>query len=81
MADTTEETAAADIGATAAAGPATRQLRITQIGSAIGRKGYQRANLVALGLNKMHRSRIVPATPSMLGRIERVKHLLKVEQL
>ena len=57
------------------------RLRITQIGSPIGRKAYQRANLIALGLNKMHRSRIVPGTPSMLGRIERVKHLLKVEQL
>ena len=64
-----------------AAGRATVRLRITQIGSPIGRKAYQRANLVALGLNKMHRSRVVTGTPSMRGRIERVKHLLKVEEL
>ena len=73
MVDTDQETLAADTTAA--------QLRITQTGSPIGRQSYQRANLVALGLNKLHRSRIVPATPSMLGRIKRVEHLLKVEQL
>jgi large subunit ribosomal protein L30 len=62
----------------AAAGPAWR---ITQIASGLGRKRNQRDTLVALGLNKLHRSRIVPDTPSMRGRIERVRHLLKVERL
>jgi len=55
------------------------RLKVTQTGSPIGRKGYQRATLVGLGLNKMHRTRLVPDTPSMRGRIVKVKHLVKVE--
>ena len=35
--------------------------------------------LVGLGLNKLHRSRVVADTPSIRGRIDKVKHLLKVE--
>lgn len=58
---------------------ATGRLKVTQIGSPIGRPAWQRATLVALGLNKMHRSRIVEDTPSTRGRIARVHHLVKVE--
>lgn len=57
----------------------TDRLKITQTGSPIGRPATQRKTLVALGLNKMHRSRVVYATPSMIGQIDKVKHLLKVE--
>jgi len=55
------------------------KLKITQIGSPIGRPADQRATLVCLGLNKMHRSRIVDDTPANRGRIEKVRHLLRVE--
>jgi large subunit ribosomal protein L30 len=58
---------------------ANDRLKITQTGSPIGRPATQRKTLVALGLNKMHRSRVVYVTPSMLGQIDKVKHLLKVE--
>jgi large subunit ribosomal protein L30 len=57
------------------------RFRLTQIRSGSGRLRNQRDTLVALGLNKMHRTRVVPDTDSMRGRIERVKHLLKVERL
>jgi len=57
----------------------TRRIRVTQIGSPIGRPAVQRANLIGLGLNKMHRSRILPDTPEVRGRINKVQHLLKVE--
>ena len=57
----------------------SERLKITQTGSPIGRPATQRKTLVALGLNKMHRSRVVYVTPSMLGQIDKVKHLLKVE--
>ena len=57
----------------------TDRLKITQTGSPIGRPATQRKTLVALGLNKMNRSRVVYATPSMVGQIDKVKHLLKVE--
>ncbi len=57
------------------------KLRITQVRSPIGRPAYQRATLVALGLNKLHRSKVVPDTPENRGRIERVRHLLEVEPI
>ncbi len=59
----------------------SRLLRITQIGSAIGRKKDQAATLKALGLGKRHKSRVVPDTPSVRGRIDKVRHLLRVEEL
>ncbi len=58
---------------------ATAKLKVTQIGSPIGRPADQRATLVCLGLNKLHRSRVIEDTPSNRGRIEKVRHLVKVE--
>jgi large subunit ribosomal protein L30 len=55
------------------------KLRVTQIASPIRRPDWQRANLVALGLDRMHRTRILPDTPENRGRIARVRHLLRVE--
>lgn len=55
------------------------KLNITQTGSPIGRRDDQRRTLVALGLNKLHRSRLVDDTPENRGRIDKVKHLLRVE--
>ncbi|HEY6335405.1 MAG TPA: 50S ribosomal protein L30 [Alphaproteobacteria bacterium] len=57
----------------------TKTVRVTQIGSPIGREGYQRATLIGLGLNKMHRSAELEDTPSVRGMIARVHHLVKVE--
>lgn len=58
---------------------AGKTLVVTQIGSPIGRKEYQRATLVGLGLNKLHRTRELEDTPSIRGMIEKVKHLVRVE--
>jgi large subunit ribosomal protein L30 len=57
----------------------TAKLRVTQTGSPIGRHRRQRANLIGLGLNKISRSRVWPDVPSVRGRIEQVKHLVRVE--
>ncbi len=54
-------------------------VRVTQIGSPIGRKEYQRATLIGLGLNKMYRTSELEDTPSVRGMINKVKHLVKVE--
>ena len=54
-------------------------VRITQIGSPIRRQKDQRATLVGLGLNKMHRTRELADTPSVRGMIDKVKHLVRVE--
>lgn len=55
------------------------KINITQVGSPIGRPSDQRKTLVALGLDKLGRSRAVDDTPSNRGRIEKVKHLLRIE--
>lgn len=57
----------------------TQMVKITQVKSPIARPDVQERTLVALGLNKLHRSRVVADTPAMRGRIEKVKHLLRVE--
>ncbi|HEX5079612.1 MAG TPA: 50S ribosomal protein L30 [Geminicoccaceae bacterium] len=57
----------------------TAKLRVIQIASPIGRHRRQRANLIGLGLNKISRSRVWPDVPSVRGRIEQVKHLVRVE--
>ena len=54
-------------------------VRITQVGSPIGRRKDQRATLIGLGLNKLHRSRELEDTPSVRGMIDKVRHLIKVE--
>lgn len=65
--------------APAAKKPSGKTVTVTQTGSAIGRKSYQRATLIGLGLNKMHKTRTLEDTPSVRGMIEKVKHLVRVE--
>ena len=54
-------------------------IKVTQIKSPIRRPKEQRATLAALGLNKMHRSRVLEDTPATQGRIRKVHHLVRVE--
>tara|TARA_R110002072_G_scaffold260141_3_gene418619 strand:- start:589 stop:924 length:336 start_codon:yes stop_codon:yes gene_type:complete len=56
-----------------------KTVRVTQTGSPIGRQAYQRATLIGLGLNKMHRSNELEDTPAVRGMINKVNHLVKVE--
>jgi large subunit ribosomal protein L30 len=58
-----------------------KRVRVTQIRSPIGRKADQRATLVGLGLNKLNRTRELEDTPSVRGMIDKVRHLLQVEDL
>ncbi len=57
-----------------------KTIKITQIGSPIGRPDIQQATLVGLGLNKRHRSRVLEDTPAVRGMITKVRHLLRVEE-
>ncbi len=59
---------------------AEKTIKVTQTGSPIGRKSDQRATLVGLGLNKMHRTRELEDTPAVRGMINKVYHLLKVDE-
>ena len=56
------------------------KIKITQTGSPIRRDKTQRATLVGLGLNKMHRTVEVDETPEVTGQIKKVQHLLTVER-
>ncbi len=60
---------------------AEKKLRITQVRSKIGRPEDQKRTLAALGLRKINHSREVVATPQILGMIDKVKHLLTVEEI
>ncbi len=56
-------------------------IRVTQVRSPIGRPSDQRATLKGLGLNKMHRSRELEDTPAVRGMVNKVKHLVRLEEL
>lgn len=56
------------------------KIKVTQIKSGIDRPEYQKRTLVALGLAKINRSVEVEATPSILGMVRTVFHLVKVEE-
>lgn len=58
---------------------APSRVRVTQIASPIGRPAKQRATLRGLGLDKMHRSRVLEDTPSVRGMIAKVSHLVRAE--
>jgi large subunit ribosomal protein L30 len=58
-----------------------KKIRITQVASGNGRKPGQQATLIGLGLNKIRKSVEVKPTPEVLGMVNKVKHLLKVEEL
>jgi large subunit ribosomal protein L30 len=59
----------------------TPRLKVTQIRSPIARRHDQRETLIGLGLNKLHRSRELDDTPSIRGMINKVSHLIKVEEI
>ena len=52
---------------------------VTQTGSPIGRQKYQRETLKGLGLNKMHKTRELEDTSAVRGMINKVQHLVTVE--
>jgi large subunit ribosomal protein L30 len=54
-------------------------LTITQVKSAIGRKPGQKETLVGLGLNKLHKTSTLEDTPAIRGMVDKVSHLLKIE--
>ena len=57
---------------------ATKTITVEQIGSPIRRPQEQRATLIGLCLNKMHKQRTLEDTPSVRGMIVAVQHLVRV---
>jgi large subunit ribosomal protein L30 len=58
----------------------TNTVKITQTGSPIRRTADQRATLIGLGLNKMHKTRELVDTPEVRGMIKKVQHMVKVTE-
>ena len=57
-----------------------KTLIVKQVGSPIRRDKVQRATLIGLGLNKMHKTVEREDTPETRGMIRVVQHMVKVEQ-
>ena len=57
-----------------------KTIKITQTGSHIGRTDDQLATLKGLGLNKRHRSRVLEDTPAVRGMINKVHHLVRIDE-
>ena len=51
---------------------------VEQIGSPIRRPGIQRATLIGLGLNKMHKRRTLIDSPQVRGMVAKISHLVRI---
>lgn len=58
-----------------------KKLKITQVRSVIRRPARQKRTIEALGLKRINDSREVEASEQVLGMIEKVSHLVKVEEI
>lgn len=54
------------------------QIKIKQIKSRINAPAVQKRTLDALGLKKMHHSVVLEDTPSVMGMVKAVRHLVEV---
>jgi large subunit ribosomal protein L30 len=57
-----------------------KKIKITLVKSGIARPGKHKAILVGLGLGKLNHSVVRPDSPEIRGMINKVSHLLKVEE-
>ncbi|MBR6054906.1 MAG: 50S ribosomal protein L30 [Bacteroidales bacterium] len=57
------------------------KLRITQVRSTNGETKRQITNLRTLGVRRMNQTVEVEKTPITLGKLEKVHHLVKVEEI
>ncbi|MBN1407213.1 MAG: 50S ribosomal protein L30 [Calditrichaceae bacterium] len=58
-----------------------KEIKITQIKSAIGSPKVQKRTVLALGIKKLNQSKVHKATPQILGMVNKVRHLVKVEEV
>jgi len=55
------------------------RIKVTQVGSSIGRIEKQKGTLRGLGLKKINSFKVLEDTPAVRGMINAVAHLVKVE--
>jgi len=57
-----------------------KKLKITLVKSTIGQVPKNRATIAAMGLRKMHQTVVLPDNASTRGQIQKVRHMVKVEE-
>jgi len=57
-----------------------KTVTVTQIHSGAGRFASQRETLIGLKLNKIRRTSTLEDTPAVRGMINKVKHLVQVDE-
>jgi large subunit ribosomal protein L30 len=57
------------------------KIRITQVRSKNGKPERQKRTLEALGIRRLNHSVEVEATPQILGMVQKISHLVRVENI
>ena len=57
------------------------QIKVTQVRSSIGTKPKQRGTLRALGLGRIGKSHVLEDTPDRRGQLQKVPHLIEIEEV
>ena len=57
-----------------------KTIKITLVRSTIGCSKAQKKTVEALGLSKINQTKVMPDLPSVRGAINKVSHLVRVEQ-
>jgi len=57
------------------------KIKITQVKSLIGSTKSQKATMEALGIKKMHQTVEHETTPQIIGMVNKMRHLLNVEEV
>lgn len=60
---------------------AENKVKVTLIKSTIGCLKNQKANIESLGLKKIGQSKVFDDSPALQGKLFKVKHLVKVENV
>ena len=61
--------------------PTRKKIKITQIKSAIGYRRRAKDTLIALGIKKINHSVVKDNNPAILGMINSIKHLVRIEEM
>ncbi|MBF0101355.1 MAG: 50S ribosomal protein L30 [Desulfobacterales bacterium] len=59
----------------------SKQVKVTLIKSMIGKQEKLRKVIIGMGLSKINRSKIFTDSPSIRGMIQKVSHMVKVEEI
>ncbi len=57
------------------------KIKVTLVKSIIGSEKSQKATVEALGIKKLNHSVEHEVTPAIMGMVNKVKHLVKVEEI